>query len=126
MNGKYRLTGGRERRTLWIRDVARCFSLRVNEHLSDPNVDERKRMSSTIQVEAARVPDRDRLLRELREHEIDAQAVDELGIVVRCADGDDAACAEVFSYVESAIMSIGAPFVPTKHQDVIYIRPPVG
>jgi hypothetical protein len=24
------------------------------------------------------------------------------------------------------VMLIGAPFVPTKHEDVIYIRPPVG
>jgi hypothetical protein len=83
-------------------------------------------MSSTIQVEAARIPDRDRLLRELQEHDIEAKAVAELGIVVPCADGDDAACAEVFSYVESMIMSIGAPFVPTKHENMIYIRPPVG
>jgi hypothetical protein len=83
-------------------------------------------MSTTIQVEAARIPDRDRLLRELQEHDIEAKAVDELGIVVPIADGDDHAGNEVFSYVESVIMSIGAPFVPTKHEDVIYIRPPVG
>jgi hypothetical protein len=83
-------------------------------------------MSSTIQVEAARIPDRDRLLRELEEHGIEAKAVGELGIVVECADGDDERCDEIFATVESTIMSIGAPFVPTKHEDVIYIRPPVG
>ena len=83
-------------------------------------------MSGTIQVESARIPDRDRLLRELEEHGIEAKAVDELGIVVQCADGDDVASAEVFASVERMIMSIGAPFVPTKHEDVIYIRPPVG
>jgi hypothetical protein len=81
-------------------------------------------MSTTIQVEAARIPDRDRLLRELAEHGIEAKAVEELGIVVPIADEN--AGNEVFSYVESVIMSIGAPFVPTKHEDVIYIRPPVG
>jgi hypothetical protein len=83
-------------------------------------------MSSTIQVEAARIPDRDRLLRELGEHGIEARAVEELLIVVECADDDEARCDEVFATVESTIMSIGAPFVPTKHEDVIYIRPPVG
>jgi hypothetical protein len=83
-------------------------------------------MSSTIQVEAARIPDRDRLLRELEEHGIEAKAVDELGILVECPDDDKARCDEVFATVESTIMSIGAPFVPTKHEDVIYIRPPVG
>ena len=83
-------------------------------------------MSSTIQVEAARIPDRDRLLRELKEAGVEAEAVDELGIVARCADGDDEASNEVFAHVERVIMSIGASFVPTKHEDVIYIRPPVG
>ncbi len=33
---------------------------------------------------------------------------------------------ELFGYVERLVMLIGAPFVPTKHEDVIYIRPPVG
>ncbi len=82
-------------------------------------------MSNTIQVSAARIPDRDRLLRELGEAGLTAKAVDELGIVVHCADGDDASN-EIFAHVERVIMSIGASFVPTKHEDVIYIRPPVG
>jgi hypothetical protein len=83
-------------------------------------------MSSTIQVEAARIPDRDRLLRELKEHGLDARAVDEVGIEVRSEDDEQAISSEVFSEVERVVMSIGASFVPTKHQDVIYIRPPVG
>ena len=83
-------------------------------------------MSDTIQVEAARIPDRDRLLRELEEHGIEAHATNELGIEVRCSGDDAEACDEVFATVEATIMSIGAPFVPTKHEDVIYIRPPVG
>jgi len=79
-------------------------------------------MSSTIQVEAARIPDRDKLLQLLRDHGLDAQPENEVGIVVPADDGGDA----VFSYVEGVIMQIGAPFVPIKHQGVIYIRPPVG
>jgi hypothetical protein len=73
-----------------------------------------------VQVEAARIPDRDRLLDELRENGLDAKPLDEVGIEV--ASGDDE---EVFAYVERMIMSIGAPFVPIKHEGVIYIRPPL-
>ena len=78
-------------------------------------------MSSTIQVEAARIPDRDRLLEVLREHGLDARAQNDVGIEVPCADGGD----ELFGYVESVIMDVGAHFVPMKHEDVIYIRPPI-
>ena len=76
----------------------------------------------TIQVEAARIPDRDKLLGLLRENGLDAAPENEVGIVVPNQDGDG----KVFSTVEELIMQIGAPFVPIKHQDVIYIRPPVG
>jgi hypothetical protein len=78
-------------------------------------------MSSSIQVEAARIPDRDRLLRVLQEHGLDARAQNEVGIEVPCEDGGD----ELYHYVESVIMDLGAPFVPIKHEGVIYIRPPV-
>ena len=76
----------------------------------------------TIQVEAARIPDRDQLLGLLREHGLEAQAENEVGIVVPTQDGDG----EVFSTVEELIVNIGAPVVPIKHDGVIYIRPPVG
>ncbi|MDE3189827.1 MAG: hypothetical protein KGL94_03305 [Acidobacteriota bacterium] len=73
-----------------------------------------------IQVEAARIPDRDALLALLREHRLEAEPENEVGILVD--GGDD----EVFATVEELIMRIGAPFVPIKHEDVIYVRPPVG
>jgi hypothetical protein len=74
-----------------------------------------------VQVEAARIPDRDRLLQELREAGLVAEPIDEVGIQV--TTGDDA---EVFAHVEQMIMSIGAPFVPLEHEGVIYVRPPLG
>jgi hypothetical protein len=46
-------------------------------------------------------------------------AVDAVGIEVRT--GDD----ELLAEVEGLINSIGAPFVPMKHEGVIYIRPPL-
>jgi len=76
----------------------------------------------SIQVEAARIPDRDKLLRLLHEHGLEAEAENEVGIVVPNQDGDG----EVYATVEELIMQIGAPFVPIKHEDVIYVRPPVG
>ena len=76
----------------------------------------------SVQVEAARIPDRDTLLGLLREHGLDAEPENEVGIVVSNQDGDS----EVFATVEELVMKIGAPFVPIKHEDVIYVRPPVG
>jgi hypothetical protein len=76
-------------------------------------------MTEHAQVEAARIPDRDRLLQELRDAGLDARPVDETGIEVRASD--DALLTEI----EGMITSLGAPFVPIKHEGVIYIRPPV-
>jgi len=80
--------------------------------------------AEAVQVEAARIPDRDRLLRELREAGIDAKPVDEVCIEVPCGDAEEA-CEELLALAEDAIMSIGAPFVPIKHEGTIYIRPPL-
>jgi hypothetical protein len=79
-------------------------------------------MSSTIRVEAARIPDRDRLLVALRDEGLDAHPEGEVDIVVPLGEGG----ATVFHHVEGVIFSVGAPFVPIEHEGVIYIRPPVG
>ncbi len=81
---------------------------------------------TSVHVEAARIPDRDRLLGELRDAGLDARPVDEVEIEVPCEDADRAGVSDdVFARVESMIMSLGAPFVPIKHEGVIYIRPPL-
>lgn len=77
-------------------------------------------MADHIPVQAARVPDRDRLLEELKKADLDARAVGEVEIEVRTDDEDG-----VHALVERTIMLIGAPFVPQKHDGVIYIRPPL-
>ena len=81
-------------------------------------------MADMVQVEAARIPDRDRLLQELREAGLDARPLDEVGIQVPCGDDADGTCDDLFVHAERLIMSIGAPFVPMKHEGTIYIRPP--
>ncbi len=82
-------------------------------------------MSETVQVEAARIPDRDRLLSELLDAGLDARPVEEVCIEVSCDGVPDEACDEILGHVEGMIMSLGAPFVPIKHDGVIYIRPPL-
>ena len=79
----------------------------------------------TVQVEAARIPDRDRLLEELRHAGLDARPVGEVSIEVPCGSDPDEASDEILAQTEHMIQSLGAPFVPQKHEGVIYIRPPV-
>lgn len=81
-------------------------------------------MSETVHVEAARIPDRDRLLATLQEHGLSARPLGEVEIEIPL-DGDDAGD-EVYARVEQVVMTLGAPFVPIKHEGVIYVRPPVG
>ena len=76
-------------------------------------------MEEHAQVEAARIPDRDRLLQELRDAGLDAEPLNDVGIEVKTDDET------LLSEVEGMITSLGAPFVPVKHDGVIYIRPPV-
>jgi len=72
-------------------------------------------MTENVQVEAARIPDRDRLLQELREAGLDAHPVGEVSIEVPCGDSEGAS-EELLALAEDAIASIGAPFVPIKHE----------
>jgi len=76
-----------------------------------------------IPVQAARIPDRDRLLHELLEAGLDARAIGEVEIMVKTDDPNGER--DVLALVEHRIMSVGAPFVPLKHDGVIYVRPPV-
>jgi hypothetical protein len=76
-------------------------------------------MGEHAHVEAARIPDRDRLLEELRNAGLDAHPLNDVGIEVRTSDED------LLSEIEGMITSLGAPFVPVKHDGVIYIRPPL-
>jgi hypothetical protein len=78
-------------------------------------------VSDSVDIEAARIPDRDRLLQELQDAGLDARAIGELEIEVHAGEAGD-----IYEQVEGMIMSLGAPFVPIKHEGVIYVRPPGG
>lgn len=77
-----------------------------------------------VQVEAARIPDRDRLLRTLTDHGYDAHPVDDVQIVVHHATS--LTSSEVYRDVEDDVLALGSAFVPVKHDGVIYLRPPIG
>ena len=81
-------------------------------------------MASMVQVEAARIPDRDRLMEELQEHGLKPRAVNEVGIEVPYDDDADGHADELYRYVEDVVMKVGSTFVPVKHEGVIYLRPP--
>jgi hypothetical protein len=80
-------------------------------------------MAGTIDVHAARIPDRDKLVELLHEHGLDAKPHGELEIEVPCGD-DDTACDELLAQVEGLVMDLGATMIPIKHEGVIYLRPP--
>jgi hypothetical protein len=73
-----------------------------------------------VDVHAARIPDRDKLVALLREHGLKAEPHGELDIEVT-DEGDD-----LFGYVETLVLDLGATMIPIKHEGVIYLRPPVG
>ena len=84
-------------------------------------------MSSTIDVEAARIPDRDQLARSsCASTASTAEPSDELGDrgAVRRRRAETASDLRATS--RASIMQHRRPIVPIKHEGVIYIRPPVG
>jgi hypothetical protein len=82
-------------------------------------------MDDKVDVEAARIPDRDRLLNELREAGLDAQPSGEVGIEVPIEGDADTVAHDLIAHAETVIMRIGSTFVPIKHEGTIYIRPPL-
>jgi hypothetical protein len=79
----------------------------------------------SVQVEAARIPDRDRLLEDLRAHGLDARPVGEVEIEIPCGPDADGAVDDLYHEVERLVFDLGAPFVPIKHEGVVYVRPPI-
>jgi len=84
-------------------------------------------MSEVLRVQAARIPDRDRLLDMLSTRGYDARPVNGVEIDVHCgSDSPKGMGPRLYGAVEDAVMAIGDPFVPIKHEGVIYLRPPIG
>ena len=80
-------------------------------------------MSDVVHIKAARIPDRDRLLAMLSSRGYDARPLN--GVEIDVHAGSDSS-PRIYGALEDAVMAIGDPFVPIKHEGVIYLRPPVG
>jgi hypothetical protein len=80
-------------------------------------------MSDIVHIKAARIPDRDRLLAMLSSRGYDARPLNGVEIDVH---GSSDSSPRIYGALEDAVMAIGDPFVPIKHEGVIYLRPPVG
>jgi len=64
------------------------------------------------------------VLQELRDAGLEAKPIGEIEIEVSTEENADDAARDLYALVEHMIMSIGAPFVPIKHEGRIYVRPP--
>jgi len=80
-------------------------------------------MSDVVHIKAARIPDRDRLLAMLSSRGYDARPLN--GVEIDVYGGSDSS-PRLYGALEDAVMAIGDPFVPIKHEGIIYLRPPVG
>ena len=80
----------------------------------------------SVHVEAARSPDRDALLAALRDAGLEARPVGDVEIEVQISGDATSAADELLERVEGMIDSLHVPFVPVKHDGMIYIGPPGG
>ena len=84
-------------------------------------------MSDAIEVDVARVADRDRVAATLRERGFDVRTVDEngrIGIEVPCAENTGRRCDEIVGELEAWIAESGIPLVPEQLEDRVFLRPP--
>jgi hypothetical protein len=85
-------------------------------------------MTESIDLEVARVVDRDMLLEALREQGIEAEPIEEegrLGFRIPCADGEsDGACDDMLARTEQLIADGGLPLVPHRGDGFVFLRPP--
>jgi hypothetical protein len=81
-----------------------------------------------VEVEVARIVDRDHLLEALAQRGVEAHAVEEddrLTVEVPCPDGEhEELCDDLVAELESWVMAEGIPLVPVRTDDSIFLRPP--
>jgi hypothetical protein len=83
-----------------------------------------KGMAQTVEVQAARIPDRDQLAAMLSAGGYEVLSHGELGITVLAPASSDDPADEVYRMTEAAVIDLAGLFVPQKFEDVIYVRPP--
>lgn len=85
-------------------------------------------MTESIEVEVARVVDRDALLAVFEERGLAAEPIEEdgrLGFRIPCEDGDsDTACNGLLAQMEDLVAEAGLPLVPQRGEGFVFLRPP--
>jgi hypothetical protein len=85
-------------------------------------------MSDEIEVQVARVVDREAILEVLEANGIAAQPIEEedvLGFRIPCEDREsERACDDLVATVESLIAEAGLPLVPQRGDGFVFLRPP--
>jgi hypothetical protein len=85
-------------------------------------------MSDEIQVQVARVVDREAILEVLEANGMAAQPIEEEGVLgfrIPCEDGEsERACDDLVATVESLIADAGLPLVPQRGDGFVFLRPP--
>jgi hypothetical protein len=85
-------------------------------------------VTESVEVELARVADRDRVLQLLHERGLDASEVEVKGrVALEIACGEDArlrGCDDVVHELEALVAEAGIPLVPLEDEGRVFLRPP--
>ena len=85
-------------------------------------------MGDEIELQVARVVDREAVLAALREHGVEAEPTEDagaLGVRVPCGDGDsEQTCEELLAQLEKLVADAGLPLVPQRGDGFVFLRPP--
>jgi len=84
-------------------------------------------MSESIELQVARVVDKEALLEVLSDRGIEAEPLegDVLGFRIPCDDGaSDEACGDVLAQLEDLVAETGLPLVPQRGDGFVFLRPP--
>ena len=85
-------------------------------------------MADEIELQVARVVDREALLEMLRAQGVDAEPLegDEvLGVRIPCGDGEsERACEELLARMEVLVADTELPLVPQRGDGFVFLRPP--
>jgi hypothetical protein len=85
-------------------------------------------MTESIELQVARVVDRDALVAALREQGIESEPIEDgdvLGVRVPCDDGEsERTCDDLLARLELIVAEADLPLVPQRGDGFVFLRPP--
>ena len=85
-------------------------------------------MADEIELQVARVVDREALLETLRARGVEAEPLDGddvLGVRIPCGEGEsERACEELLAQMEALVADSALPLVPQRGEGFVFLRPP--